>query len=297
MWEHKEIEIKDIAFEVDSDNVVGVLRIPDVARPIPALVFAGPLTSVKDQVTGNYAQALAVRGFVTLSFDHRHFGESSGKPRQYEHPKRKVEDLRTALGYLKSRVEVAPQRIGAVGVCAGAGYLAAAVAKDPRIAAWGTVAGFFHDADQQKAWLGAGYDVAIERARHARVQFETSGECEMIPAVGEGDVAMPMPEAFAYYGTERGATPHYVNEFAVMSREHTLPWDAQSVAPKIKIPTLMIHSENALAPGLARKFFAALAGPKKELWVQSNGQIDFYDDPKQIEPAADELAKHFRANM
>jgi fermentation-respiration switch protein FrsA (DUF1100 family) len=293
----KEFETKEVSFEVDGAKIVGILRIPDAARPLPALAFAGPLTSVKDQVTGNYALAMAARGYLTLSFDHRHFGQSEGEPRQYEVPQRKVQDLRTALSYLAHRTEVNPQRVGAVGICAGAGYLAGAVAADDRVKAWGTVAGFFHDAAMQKEWMGGGYEAAIERGRLAREKYEATGECETIPAVGEGDVAMPLREAFDYYGTPRGATPTYVNAFAVMSREHTLPWDAQSLAPKIRVPTLMIHSENALAPPLARSFYAALAGEKRELWVESKGQIDFYDDPALIEPAADQLAKFFRTNM
>ena len=56
------------------------------------------------------------------------------------------------------------------------------------------------------------------------------------------------------------------------------------------MPTLLIHSEKALAPPLARSFFAGLAGPKRELWVESEGQIDFYDRPERFEPAADRLA-------
>ena len=282
-----------VTFEVGGERIVGTLYLPLEARPLPALVIEGPLTSVKEQVTGNYAEALAKRGFVTLAFDHRHFGESGGMPRQYEHPPRKVEDLRAAVDYLCSRHEVDHRRIGAVGVCAGAGYLAAAVAEDSRIHAWGTVAGFFHDAAQQRKWMGDDYEKALVRARAAREHFEKTGESETIPAVGEGDVAMPLPEALEYYGTKRGAVPNYQNTFAVMSREHTLPWDAQHHAPRIKAPTLMIHSENALAPALARSFYAALAGSRHEFWVQSKGQIDFYDDPALIEPAADRLAAHF----
>jgi hypothetical protein len=294
----KEFETKEVNFEVDGAKIVGILRIPDAARPLPALAFAGPLTSVKDQVTGNYAEAMAVRGYLTLSFDHRHFGESEGEPRQYEVPYRKVQDLRAGLAYLAHRTEVNPQRVGAVGVCAGAGYLAGAMATEDRVKAWAAVAGFFHDAAQQKAWMGDdGYEAAIERGRLAREKYEATGECETIPAVGEGDVAMPLAEAFEYYGTPRGATPTYVNAFAVMSREHTLPWDAQAFAHKIRVPTLMIHSENALAPALARSFYAALACEKREIWVESKGQIDFYDDPALIEPAADHLARFFRTNM
>ena len=257
-----------VAFEVESVDVVGGLRVPLGARASGALLFAGPMTSVKEQATGNYAVAMAARGFVTLAFDHRHFGESQGVPRQYEHPGRKVQDFRAAFGFLASRPEVDPDRIGAVGVCAGAGYLALAVAGDDRIKAWGTVAGFFHDA----------------------------GEARVIPAVGDGEVAMPLAEAFEYYGTSRGAVPYCVNEFALMSREQTLPWDAQSAAYDITVPTVMVHSEKALAPPLARKLFASLGGLKEQVWMESEGQIDFYDDPERINSAADELTRHFRAH-
>jgi len=286
-----------VVFRVDSVDVVGVLRVPLGSGATAALVFAGPLTSVKEQATGNYAVAMAARGFVTLTFDHRHFGESKGSPRQYEHPGRKVDDFRGALGFLDSRPEVDPSRIGAVGICAGAGYLAPAVAGDNRVKAWGAVAGFFHDAAQQREWLGDDYESALERAVAAREEFEDTGEAKVIPTVGDGEVAMPLTEAFEYYGTERGCVPNYVNEFALMSREHTLPWDAQASAYDITVPTIVVHSESAIAPDLARKFFAALGGLKEQVWVESKGHIDFYDEPARIGSAAEHLTRHFRAHL
>jgi hypothetical protein len=279
-----------IAFEVGGETVVGTLRRHEGGR---ALVFLGPLTSVKDQVPGNYAKAMAQRGYTTLAIDNRHFGESGGEPRQYEHPPRKVEDVLAAVAWL--REHAGATKVGAIGVCAGAGYMSAAIPAGP-IDAFATVAGFFHDAGKQREWMGEGFDEQIERARKARLEYEATGECEMIPAVGlEGEVAMPMKEAYEYYGTDRGAVAGYENAFAVMSREHTLPWDAQRHAAEIRVPTLMVHSENALVPALARKFFAALGGPKQEVWVASKGQIDFYDDPGLIGPVADRLAVYFDA--
>jgi hypothetical protein len=295
--EQTTIHEERVAFEVESVDVIGVLRVPLGARTSAALVFAGPMTSVKEQATGNYAMALAARGFVTLAFVHRYFGESQGVPRQYEHPARKVEDFRAAFGFLASRPEVDADRIGAVGVCAGAGYLAPAVAGDDRVKAWGTVAGFFHDAGQQREWMGEDYEPTLDRAIAAREHFENTGEAHVIPAVGDGEVAMPLAEAFEYYGTSRGAVPNYVNQFALMSAEQTLPWDAQSAAYDITVPTVMVHSENALAPPLARKFFASLAGLKEQVWLESEGQIDFYDHPERIEAAADELVRHFRSHL
>ncbi|MCK6588731.1 MAG: hypothetical protein L6Q76_14230, partial [Polyangiaceae bacterium] len=200
-----------------------------------------------------------------------------------------------AVSFLSTLPEVDPARIGAVGVCAGGGYMAGAVAREPRIKAWGAVAGFFHDAEKQREWMGAGYEKALEGARAARRKWEETREVESIPAVGKGDgpVAMPLAEAYEYYGTPRGAVSNYVNGFAVMSREDTLPYDAQHTAPEIRIPTVVIHSEKALAPALARKFYDALPGPKAIHWMESQGQIDFYDGAPLIAAASDHLASHF----
>ncbi len=286
-----------VVFSVDSVDVVGVLRVPLGARASAALVFAGPLTSVKEQATGNYAVAMAARGFVTLTFDHRHFGESEGLPRQYEHPGRKVEDFRAALGFLQHRAEVDPQRVGAVGICAGAGYLAPVVAGDDRVRAWGAVAGFFHDIVEQKKRLGDAYEPAIDQAISAREEFEDTGDAQTISANRDGEITMPFAETFAYFSTERGRVPNYFDELAIMSGEHTLSWDAQASAYDITVPTILVHSEKALAPDLARKFFAALGGLKEQVWLESEGHIDFYDRPERIDVAADHLTRHFRAYL
>lgn len=301
--EHAVVREERVVFRVDSTDVVGILRIPMGAHASAALVFAGPLTSVKEQVTGNYAVAMAARGFVTLTFDHRHFGESDGHPRQYAHPERKVEDFRAALGFLQTCSEVDADRIGAVGICTGAGYLAPAVAGDDRIKAWGAVAGFFQDVAKLRRWMGEEYESALEQAAAEREQFENTGETRLIQAVGGAEaetpkeVAVPSEEARAYYETPRGRAPNYVNALAVMSREHTLRWDAQSCAYDISVPTLIIHSRSAVAPELAQKFFSALYGLKEQIWVESEGHVDFYDEPKRIGTAATHLTRHFRAHL
>ena len=75
----------DVRFAADGIDLVGHLRIPETAAgPRPALLLTGPFTGVKEQVTGHYADLLTQRGFITLTFDHRNFGASSGEPRQHE---------------------------------------------------------------------------------------------------------------------------------------------------------------------------------------------------------------------
>ena len=63
------------------------------------------------------------------------------------------------------------------------------------------------------------------------------------------------------------------------------------------MPFLLVHSENALAPQLAQRFYATVDAPKSQLWLESDGQIDFYDDPRLIDPAADAIAAHLRTRL
>lgn len=269
------------------DELVGALWLPD-GEPSAVVVITGPLTSVKEQAAGVYAAALAERGFAGLAFDHRTFGESGGFPRQLEDPLGKAADIGAAVTASSSHPRVAGKPVVALGVCAGAGYMARAVADDPRVRAFAGVAGVYPD--------GGGVDAqVVTRGRRARELRETTGEVQTIPAVAadNGDVAMPLTEAYEYYGTARGAVVNYINGFAVESYEHTARFDAHEAAARLTVPFLLVHSEHALVPPWARAFYAAVATEKSELWLDSEGQIDFYDDPYLISAAADAAAELF----
>jgi fermentation-respiration switch protein FrsA (DUF1100 family) len=280
-------------FTSDSDRLIGRLFRPK-GKPLAAIVTTGPLTSVKEQASGAYAKALAERGFAALAFDHRYFGESGGMPRQFENPNAKIADIRAAVAALKEHGATSDLPIAAVGVCVGAGYMARAVAEEPGFIGLAGVAGYYAHSTPESRRAG---QERIDRGRAAERSWRETGITETIPAVAaEGDdVAMPLREAFEYYGTPRGAVANYLNAFAVQSLAYTTAFDAFGAASVIKVPTLMLHSENALAPPLAREFFAALQAPHEEMWITSTGQIDFYDDPTIISQATDRIERFFAA--
>ena len=283
----------EVDFMIAGDRLVGHLHVPTGAGPHPAVVVAGPMTSVKEQVTGVYATALAERGIAALAFDHRGYGQSGGAPRQYEHAGRKVEDLGAALEFLSSRSDIDSERLGLAGVCLGAGYAAHASLLNPRAKALGLVVGYYRDPRLMREADPAGFDAKVAQGRDARLAYERTGEVITIPAVSmTGDAAMQTAYLFEYYATPRASVPNYVNAFAVMSREHFLPFDVQAAAPQIQVPVCMVHSRNALSPDAAEKFYANLSGPKSLTWLEGENQVAFYDAPDLVSRAAEILADH-----
>lgn len=277
--------IERLEFEVDGARVVGALHLPPGPGPSPAVVVAGPMTSVKEQVTGTYAAALARRGVAALALDHRGFGESGGAPRQYEDWRRKVADIRAGLDRLAAHAAIDADRMGLVGVCLGCGYAAHAAIGAPRVTSLGLVAGYYRDPAAMRARDPEGFDAKVAQGVAARRAYERSGVAEMIPAASlEGDAAMQTTDTVDYY-TRRAAHPNYVNGFAVMSREHFLPFDVQAAAPALTFPVTMVHSRTALSPHWAESFHDKLPGPKSLTWIASRGQTDIYDDPDIVETA------------
>jgi uncharacterized protein len=285
------------SFQSDGETVIGDLYSPEQGAPAGVVVAVGPLTSVKEQAAGIYAQAMAERGYAALAFDYRTFGESEGSPRQFEDPGANIADIKNAVTALLADERLTNLPVAGVGVCYGAGPMVRAVAEDSRFGAFAGVAGVYTDRERTKATMGDAYEAGIERGRAAERRWREDGEAETIPAVGPdgGDVAMPLREAYEFYGTPRGQVPNYVNGYAVQSLAYSLPFDARGAADALDVPVILVHSENALAPDLARAFLSAVKSPKRELWLDSQGQIDFYDDPKLINPAADAVAEFLRS--
>ena len=286
-----------VVFESGGHRVVGRLhRNARSGASGPAVVVVGPMTSVKEQVTGTYARALASLGISALAFDHRHFGESGGEPRQYERWDRKVEDIVAALETLATLPEIDAARIGLVGVCLGAGYAAHAATRSGLVRAVGAVAGYYRNPTELRAKDPTSFDGKVAQGIAARLQYEKTGITLTIPAASlTGDAAMTSADTVDYY-TRRCAVSNYRNEFAVMSREWFLPFDVQAAADALRVPVRMVHSEQALSPDWARLFHSRLRNGEL-IWTSSKGQTDFYDDSPLVERAAALLVEHFQTYL
>jgi fermentation-respiration switch protein FrsA (DUF1100 family) len=288
-----------VEFAVDGVTLVGDLRVPEGAGPFPGLVFTGPFTGVRDQVTGLYAARLAGRGYVTLSFDHRNWGESGGEPRGQEDPQGKLHDLRAAVSLLRSRPEVDQARVGAVGVCLGAGYALKFAAFEPRVRVFAGIAGAYNNPYAMRS--GMDYRAALAGLAEVLERQDLGGPVAYVPAVAEqGEAAMPGDEPFAYYGTGRGASPYWRNEVTRASVRELITMDnmmgADFLSPK---PALVVHGvvDRFCSPEGAEEVFKRLDDPKKIVWVDAKQHVDLYDREPYVSQAVDATADFLREHL
>ncbi|MFG1707704.1 alpha/beta hydrolase [Nonomuraea sp. M3C6] len=288
-----------VEFVVDGLTLAGDLRVPSGAGPWPGLVFTGPFTGVRDQVTGLYAERLAERGYATLAFDHRNWGESGGEPRFEEDPQGKLRDLRAAVSFLRSRSEVDSERIGAVGVCLGGGYALKFAAFDPRVRIFAGIAGAYNNPYSMRS--GMDYQAALGGFAEVLERQDLGGPVEYVPVVAEqGEAAMPGDEPYAYYGTSRGASPHWSNSVTRAGVRELITMDnmmgADFLSPK---PALIVHGvvDRFCSPEGAEEVFRRLDQPKKLVWVDAKQHIDLYDREPYVTQAVDATADFLREHL
>jgi uncharacterized protein len=298
MQEHRE----KVEFLSDGLKIVGNLFKPDNFKEgdvLPAVIVAGPMTGVKEQVAGLWAERLAKAGFLTLAFDHRNFGESEGTPRQHEDPAKKIEDLKNAISFLASLSEVDPSMIGACGISMGGGYVLQLAAWDRRIKAVTIVASGLNLGDTFLEMMGKEALIKrLEELNAARQKHYDTGEVQYIPAVATGGkpAAMTGDEPFEYYGTSRSWSPGWVNRYTTESIENLMSFNAVSYAHHVApTPLLIIHGKNDkyCLPKFAQEVFDKAGEPKVIMWVDAPNHIDLYDVKKYLEPAVNKTVEWF----
>jgi uncharacterized protein len=294
------VDFERVTFTSQGLRLAGDLRVPmdsphQSPHGLPALTFTGPLSGVKDQVVGNYADRLAEAGFVTLAFDHRNFGDSEGEPRQHEDSAGKLADLRDSVGHLASVPIVDADRIGVVGVCLGGGYAVRAAAFDPRVRAVAGVGGAYNSPYRLREAIGPDAYRGLLAAAVENLERERGGgEVAYVPAVDpDGQALMPGQEPYDYYGTERSRSAVWENRMTVDSRWQLLTLDALSAAELLdRTPFLVVHGtvDGYCTPETAQAVFDRATGPKEIEWLESANHIDIYDQPELVEPAVARVA-------
>ncbi len=300
-----------VTFNNGGVQMAGNLYLPagyDRSKKYPAVVVAHPWGGVKEQTSGLYAQQLARKGFVTLAFDASHYGESGGLPRDLEDPADRVQDIRSAVGYLASVPQVDANRIGAVGVCAGGGYTLHEAQTDLRVkAVAGVVAYDIGDATRtgiQGAPVTAEGRQKLLQSVADQLNKEAAGATVLVqqllpsPAQVNAEMDSFTREAVDYYLTPRGGHPNVRNRFVVTSPGLHIGYypleHMELVSPR---PVLLIAGERAETRKFSEAAYAKAQQPKELMIVPGASHFDMYDKPQYVTPAVNKLAEFFGKHL
>lgn len=280
----------------------------DKDKKYPSVVVTHPGNGVKEQVAGLYAQKLSGKGFVTLAFDASCQGESEGLPRYLEDPTSRVDDIRCAIDYLVTLPYIDEERIGAMGICAGAGYSINATQTEYRIKAVAGIStwdvgdsqrnGFARswNDEQRKQMLK---DVAARRTREAR--GEEPLYIGYVPnTVDEIDenTSVIQREAFEYYCTARASHPNSHNKFLFSCNDRLAAFNAFDLIETISSrPILLIVGSEADTIYFSQTAYGKANEPKELYYIKGATHVDLYDKSPFVEQAVEKLTEFFTQNL
>lgn len=278
----------------------------DKNRKYPAIVVSHPGGGVKEQTSGTYAKNLAEHGFVTIAYDASYQGESTGEPRQLENPHIRTEDVSAVIDYLTTLPYVDNDRMGAMGICAGAGYTANAAINDRRIKAVGSVSLVNIGQMFRNGWENNVKDADatpyIAAGSDARTSDASGAAPATIPLAPMKEADAPNEElrqAWEYYHTPRAEYCTAPGFATARSLTQIITYDAFHKAEAyLTQPLLAVVGSNAGSKWMSDDMIARAASADKKMHiVEGANHMDMYDGEREIGEAVNVLAPFFENNL
>ncbi|RAV01154.1 alpha/beta hydrolase [Mycolicibacter senuensis] len=219
----------------------------------PCVVMAHGLGATKDCGLFEFATALTAAGTDVVTFDYRHFAESSGQPRQLISIDRQIADYHAVVDYARRVDGVDAARIVAWGVSLSGGHVIRVAAADPKLAgvisltpATDGLAVVTH----MLRTLGPRHIMRV-MARGARdVMAKLLGRPPvLIPVVAAPGEVAGLSAAGALEGMIRIAGPTWRNEFAARLVMVMGAYRPVASASRVRCPALVqVGDQDRIAP-------------------------------------------------
>lgn len=286
-------------------TMAAVINLPagfDEKKTYPAIVVSHPGGGVKEQTAGTYAKKLAENGFVTIAYDASYQGESGGEPRQLENPHIRTEDVSAVIDHLTTLPYVDNDRIGAMGICAGAGYTANAAIQDRRIKAVGTVSAVNIGQMFRNGWENTVKSIdalpLIEAGSNTRTADAAGSAYAPMPLAPQKEEDAPNEElrqAWEYYHTDRAQCPTAPGFATLRSMNQIITYDAYHMAEVyLTQPIQIVAGSEAGSKWMSDDLFDRAASTDKAVHVvEGANHMELYDGAKYVDEAVSVLAPFF----
>lgn len=276
----------------------------DNNKKYPAIIVGAPYGGVKEQGPCVYANELARRGFVALTFDQVFMGESGGFPRNVSSPDLFAESFSAAVDFLGTKVGfVDREKIGVIGICGSGGFALSAAQSDTRIKAVATVSMYDMTGAGRDSMDKETLQATKERLSAQRWIDAENGYPEYIPGFPEkpldevpADMPEPAAEWFRFYAVKRGHHCNARGGFTTTSDLSMLNFRLLDFIDEISPrPILFVIGDRAHSKCFSENAYAKAAEPKEIFVVPDAEHIDLYDRTDRI--PFDKLEEFFKSNL
>lgn len=278
----------------------------DQNKKYPSVVVSHPGGGVKEQTAGLYAKKLSEQGFVTIAYDASYQGESTGEPRQLENPYIRTEDISAVIDYLTTLSYIDIENIGAMGICAGAGYTANAAINDHRIKAVGMVSAVNIGSMFRNGWENTVKDadalpylIAGSNARTADIEGNGPQTIPLAPVKEEDAPNEELREAWEYYHTDRCQYPTAPSVATARSLTQLFSYDAYNKAEAFFTqPLLAIVGSVAGSAWMSDDLIErAASADKRKYIIEGANHMSLYDRENYVNEAVDQLVPFFQQKL
>lgn len=279
---------RNVTFDVEEDTCEATLWLPNTteAHKPPVVVMAHGLGATRDMRLDAYAERFCRAGYSCLVFDYRHFGTSTGLPRQLVSPPRQLEDWAAAIEYARTLDEVDGARVIAWGTSFGGGHVIATAATRPP----GLVAAIaqcpFTDGIASSLAINPRTSIPVTFAAVGDLLNELVGRApHRVPVVGPPHTTALMTAPDAETGFDAlippGSTFH--EQIPARAGLSILRYRPGRLTHRIEVPVMFAICENdTVAPAAPTIRYAARA-PQGHTVIYPFGHFDIYQgEPFEI---------------
>ncbi|WP_197740024.1 alpha/beta fold hydrolase [Mycolicibacterium sp. P9-64] len=273
---------QDVRFPSGDGSCAGWLYMPPVdARSgprRPVIVMGHGLGGVKEMRLDAYAERFTAAGYACLVFDYRHFGASTGEPRQLLEIERQLTDWRSAVAFARSLEGIDGGRVVLWGSSFGGGLVIDVAAADSQVAAVISQCPFADGFASARAGHPVSAARVVSRALRDWASFRSGWRPVMVSLAGPAGSAalMTAPDCESGYRAVAEHAPAFRNEVAARFGLAISQYSPGRRARKVQCPILFaICMTDTVAPAGATRRHAEKA-PRADIREYQCGHFDIY---------------------
>ena len=273
----------DVRIPCHGEQLAAYVYWPDTTQgDAPCVVMAHGFTGTREDALPGYAEAFRDAGFVVIVFDYRHFGDSTGEPRQLLDIARQLDDYRAVIEWARNLDGVDPDRIVLWGTSYSGGHVLTLAAADARIAAVIAQGPYADSIATMKCVEPRNMARFVVEALRDQLGAWLGRPPRLVQAVGApGDFAViTAPHNQSDFAPVVGPNSKWRNEFAARLMLTFPFYRPGRKAKHVKMPLLVtVCDEDTITPA-APAVKAAERAPRSELRSYPCRHFQIYSDPQ-----------------